>query len=84
MDKKLSIDVDVTKKYSLSGPTGIPMDASDVQISSLDELKNGLSELRQLIDDLLNQRDIKITGTIKGYLIIDIQKGEQGGGEERR
>ena len=42
MDKKLSISVDVTKKYSLSGHAGIPTDCSYDQISSLDELKKSL------------------------------------------
>jgi hypothetical protein len=65
MDKKLSINVDVTETRSLSEAAGIPMIGSLNQISRLDELK-------KFMDLLLDSKDLEITGAIniRGYLMV--------------
>lgn len=57
MDKKLSINVDVTDKRSQSESAGIPMIGSHMQIPSLDELKES-------IDELLDCKGLEITVAI--------------------
>jgi hypothetical protein len=57
MDKKLSINVNVTDKRSQSEAAGIPMIASHMLIPSLDELKES-------IDYLLDCKDCEITVAI--------------------
>ena len=61
MDKKESIEVDVLAKGTQDEANG--MRGFMEQVSSLDELKD-------LLDRLLDCKDLEITGSIKGYLLV--------------
>lgn len=61
MDKKESLQVDVLVKGSLVEANGM---------RGFMEQNSSLEELKKLIDLLLECKDLEITGTIKGYLVV--------------
>jgi len=61
MDKKESIEVDVLAKGTQDEANGM---------RGFMEQNSSLEELKKLIDLLLECKDLEITGTIKGYLVV--------------